>query len=367
MESSSSSINSEDEALYELLGIDKLNLEVEEVTSFTDENQAMSRVVSHTPPSLCHRPDTPHRPLLLQSTSSLLTLHQCNHIILLGCKASNDGGLHRGPTYIKAAQNGQSGASVPLKNPNHHKVCVFKNAIVLKWIQQAFQNHFESYLKKWCLENTMVLSRYRINPRLRLLRYDARDNDVFLPHYDATTTCEQDGEDWESKLTILIYLNTGEGSQFTGGKTLFLNSLKQSDHIAITPLRGQVVVFNHELFHASEKLQYSEHIIVDEVAGGSKYVLRSDVMFSKDVTKSEVEMENPELSLSIPDVLVESILREFPKSSHLSNVLDELEMRAISVKTLLVPGRKNISIMLLDLGVDDGLCEAFITECEKYV
>ena len=364
MESPSSSIDSADEALYELLGIDKLNLEVE-VTSFTDEHQTKSRVVSHTPQLLCHRPEAPHRPLLLQSTSPLLTLYQCNHIILLGGKASNDGGLHRGPTYIKAAQNGQSGASVQLQNPNHHKVCVFKNDIILKWFQHVFQSHFDSYIKEWCLDNNMESLQYRINPRLRLLRYDARDHDVFLPHYDATTTCEEEGVNWESKLTILIYLNTGDGSQFTGGKTLFLNSLQQGDHMAITPQRGQVVVFNHELYHASEELQYSEHIMVDEVVGGSKYVLRSDVMFSKD--QSNVVEEGSELPTSVPDVLVESVLRAIPKYSHLSDVLDELEMRAISVKTLLVPGRKNVSTMLLDLGVEEDICEAFITECEKCV
>jgi hypothetical protein len=95
--------------------------------------------------------------------------------------------------------------------------------------------------------------------------------------------------DYESKLTILLYLNTC-GSAFVGGETVFLNSLKpdSTDCLTVKPARGMLVIFNHELYHASRELVYDASLSVEDgegddgfVTGGSKFVLRSDVMFRK--------------------------------------------------------------------------------------
>jgi hypothetical protein len=377
MDSPNPSFDSADAALYEMLGIDELNLEVadEAVDCWTQQHGPSRVTASCRPPAACQRAQTPHDPLLLQTTRPLLTLHQCNHIISLGCRASNDGGIHHGPSYITAAQNPQSGVAVTLQTPNHHKVCVFKDALVLKWLRQVFEGHFDEYIQQWCHDNNSnnnsnVSSTFKINPRLRLLRYDARDEDVFLPHYDATTTCEDDdGTEWESRLTILLYLNSGGGAHFSGGKTFFLNALQPSDYLAVKPQRGHLVVFNHELYHASQELVYEEHLVVEDVIGGSKFVLRSDVMFAKecDVPVVTVKRGLEIMEAPPPDVMVEAILEALSNVNHLADVLDELDMRSISVKSLLVPGRKNVSSMLLDLGVDKDQCETFIAECERSV
>jgi prolyl 4-hydroxylase len=58
-------------------------------------------------------------------------------------------------------------------------------------------------------------------------------------------------------MTLLLYVNDG----FEGGQTTF-------DDLVVTPERGMALVFRHDLFHAGEP-----------VRGGTKYVLRSDVMF----------------------------------------------------------------------------------------
>ena len=393
MDSPNSSIDSEDKALYEMLGFDELTLEVaDEDVDYSAEPQqqhplsSQQRVVvttttttttvsCHLPPVACHRSQTPHDALLLQTTCPLLTVQQCNHIISLGLKASNDGGIHHGPSYItSAAQNPQSGGgvTVTLQVPNHHKVCVFKDTLVLKWLQQVFKVHFDEHIQHWCNNNNNhISSTFKINPRLRLLRYDARDEDVFLPHYDATTTCTDDvGKEWESRLTILLYLNSGGGSHFSGGNTFFLNALQPSDCMAVEPQRGHLVVFNHELYHSSQELEYEKDLVVEDVIGGSKFVLRSDVMFAKECDISLVTTVKSGLELieaPPPDVMVEAILDTLSNVTYLANVLDELDMRYTSVKSLLVPGSKNVSCMLVDLGVDKDLCETFISECERSV
>jgi len=162
---------SADEALYELLGVDRLSLIQDE----PDENDtlpvssASSLVLS--PPPHCHRPATSHTPLLLQ-TACLLSKAQCHYIVFnLGYRATNNGGESYGPRYVKAAASDiSSSAQVELRDPNHHKVCVFTSDMVFKWIQTAFRDHVNGYIDAWCRDNHLDSMQYTVNPRLRLLR-----------------------------------------------------------------------------------------------------------------------------------------------------------------------------------------------------
>ena len=404
------SVSSADEALFEILGIDRLILLGDADTeddndefdmaaaaakdNSTPSNNTMTQqhvllLQQHTPPRHCHRPLTPHTPLLVETRSMLLSAAQCRYIIYnLGYRTTNNGGTTFGPTYITAAALQTSSSSskkqqhetasaftaaasddfkVQLLNPNHHKVCVFYSDLVLTWLEQAFETAgIDEVIQSWCRTNHFATSNrrsnvtstkekdvpdykdttyhYRINPRLRLVRYDACDHDVFLPHYDATTTTTvgdstTNGDDfipnnnnknnvmpyeqYESKLTILLYLNTGGGVHFQGGNTIFLNALQPSssslhsssknnggggggDHnLEICPQLGKLVIFNHELYHASQALTImTPHEATEaatiatttrtksqngnshggggfggDVGGGTKFVLRSDVMF----------------------------------------------------------------------------------------
>ena len=118
-----------------------------------------------------------------------------------------------------------------------------------------------------------------LNPRLRVLRYDADDGDVFDPHFDATTRA--DGGRTTSLLTVLIYLNDGGGRDFDGGETRFVDHAvsrpggggidPRERATEIAPEAGKVVLFEHELFHSSAPL-----------VSGTKYVLRTDVLFEID-------------------------------------------------------------------------------------
>jgi hypothetical protein len=513
-----------------------------------------------TPPPNCHRPLTPHAPLLLQSTQALLSQEQVNRIVALGyqtCNNTNSSAYaHRGPVYVTRAAlhhhhgsmknnnsnynissdrtttttttSASASTKVDLEQPNHHKVCVFKDKLVLQWIEDALSQHFQFFIESWYRDNycsccqqtkqtTTITTNdssscrngrqqqqghraYKINPRLRLLRYDARDKDNFIPHYDATTTMTmtttttstgeenaqgqsnviEEEEEWESKLTILVYLNTGGGCDFCGGDTLFLgqqldgcgnarSNNNNSDNTtttskiihrsntnnqttatacpiptsAITPKRGHVCVFNHDLYHASQELQFNDTLVgptnniyhnnnkaADDindnnvgvcVVGGSKLVLRSDVMFVKTNQKRQSkgdghiccmeqgknepsDVESSETTSLLPCfsdvlmalvprmVLVEDILLQLQKSyddlsdddddpsnksrrqkqkqhAQLVQILDQLDMRFMSVKSFLLPGRQTIMAILLEdriveEAVDD-LYETFLTKCER--
>jgi predicted 2-oxoglutarate/Fe(II)-dependent dioxygenase YbiX len=60
-----------------------------------------------------------------------------------------------------------------------------------------------------------------------------------------------------SKLTLLVYLNDG----FSGGETEFREFI-------VTPAKGAALVFVHDTWHAGA-----------EVTAGTKYVLRSDILY----------------------------------------------------------------------------------------
>lgn len=96
-----------------------------------------------------------------------------------------------------------------------------------------------------------------LNERFRFYRYEPGQKFAF--HMDGYYR-RDNGE--QSMLTFMIYLN----EDFEGGETTFMNG----DNTTIKPENGMVLVFNHTLFHEGS-----------EVIKGKKYVLRSDVMFSR--------------------------------------------------------------------------------------
>jgi predicted 2-oxoglutarate/Fe(II)-dependent dioxygenase YbiX len=93
-----------------------------------------------------------------------------------------------------------------------------------------------------------------LNERFRFYRYDPGER--FAAHFDGSFRREN-GE--ASLLTFMIYLNEG----FGGGETWFQET-------SITPRTGMALVFKHNLLHEGSA-----------VTSGRKYVLRSDVMFTR--------------------------------------------------------------------------------------
>jgi hypothetical protein len=93
------------------------------------------------------------------------------------------------------------------------------------------------------------------NERFRCYRYTKGQR--FKAHFDGAFT-RSPAE--ASELTLMVYLNEG----FTGGETAFLD-LEQ----VVTPRRGMALLFTHCILHEG-----------CEVLSGTKYVVRSDVMYA---------------------------------------------------------------------------------------
>lgn len=95
------------------------------------------------------------------------------------------------------------------------------------------------------------------NERFRAYRYEP--NQRFAPHLDG---CFARNAHERSELTLMIYLNEG----FGGGGTRFLDY-----DIEVTPKTGMALLFQHRILHEGAV-----------VTSGTKYVLRSDVMFASE-------------------------------------------------------------------------------------
>lgn len=93
-----------------------------------------------------------------------------------------------------------------------------------------------------------------LNEKLRFYRY--KDGQQFKPHVDGAF---KRSETEVSLLTLLIYLN----EDFEGGST-FLITIGEN----IVPKTGMLLIFDHKMLHSGSS-----------VTAGTKYVLRTDVMY----------------------------------------------------------------------------------------
>ncbi len=108
-----------------------------------------------------------------------------------------------------------------------------------------------------------------VNTRLRFCRYTPGQQ--FNIHQDGV---HHRSPDWRSMLTFMIYLN--DGSEFSGGDTLFYANGPRSAPDAnpvvarVRPKLGSLILFDHGIWHAGET-----------VISGTKYIMRSDVLFRR--------------------------------------------------------------------------------------
>lgn len=93
-----------------------------------------------------------------------------------------------------------------------------------------------------------------LNERLRIYRYTP--GRYFRRHRDGAYARSRDER---SRLTLMVYLNGG----FAGGGTSFRDRV-------VTPVAGRALVFAHPIQHQG-----------DEVLAGTKYALRTDVMYRR--------------------------------------------------------------------------------------
>ncbi len=95
-----------------------------------------------------------------------------------------------------------------------------------------------------------------LNERLRFYKYDPGQR--FAPHFDGYF----ERRNWDrSELTFMVYLN----DNFTGGDTVFYYG---KERLRVSPRVGSALVFVHKQLHEGAAVE-----------SGTKYVMRSDVMY----------------------------------------------------------------------------------------
>lgn len=267
---------------------------------------------------------------------NFLDATECQELIHLASQLAS-------PIYVtEAAHTDNEGIThiVKLQDANKHKLSVFEHAPTLdklwKKMKPTVLPHIGSFIN-----NTNCGPPLGLNPRLRVLRYDATDNDVFEPHFDATTKV---GDNMTSLLTVLIYLNDGGGDDFDGGETCYIDHMSPKNIEAatkITPATGKVVVFEHDCFHSSVPLQF-----------GTKYVLRTDILFELDTENGGVDKPRGSTCKSETESTACTLL-ELCQHLNLSEesklALDEIGMLDLTLDSMFAPGVSAVKQMLCDV------------------
>ena len=343
--SSSSSADS-DECFLELLGLSKFNdvstKEEEEVivdycnTDIITTNDTVTVLeVPHRCSRYLHHPSDCAAFVI----DNFLDASECDQLIHLANKLSSTG-FH----YVTEASHVDNHGIthvVKLQEANKHKLSVFehKPTIEMLWgkMEPIIQPHIRNFI-----QHTNCGQPVGLNPRLRVLRYDSTDNDVFEPHFDATTKVNNT----TSLLTVLIYLNDGGGIDFSGGETCYLdhNISRNIDSCTkIVPSTGKVVIFEHDLFHSSIPLEY-----------GTKYVLRTDVLFDIDTSDASVGVDKPRRQINKNEdddricTTLQEVCEQLEFSEEDKQSLDELGLLDMSLDALFAPGVSAVKQMLND-------------------
>jgi prolyl 4-hydroxylase len=149
------------------------------------------------------------------------------------------------------------GAQLALGVRNNDRV-KFEDMTLAQSIWQHLEPLIPSQLEDW----TAV----RLNERFAVYRYTSGQR--FERHQDGVVETTN-GE--ESRFTVLIYLN----QDCEGGETIFSEADRSGSRIRfintkVQPQTGMALVFLQELWHEGA-----------EVLSGTKYVLRTDVLYKK--------------------------------------------------------------------------------------
>ncbi|KAK4033957.1 hypothetical protein C8A01DRAFT_19168 [Parachaetomium inaequale] len=124
----------------------------------------------------------------------------------------------------------------------------------------------------------------RVNERMRFLRYGK--GGFFKPHCDAAFADTRDpARTIRTMFTIHLYLNDSkaevEGAELVGGATSFYSN-DEKRKIDVNPKAGRVLIFQHRrLLHSG-----------DDVRAGTKYTMRTDIMYEFRYAEKEEEEQS---------------------------------------------------------------------------
>lgn len=153
--------------------------------------------------------------------------------------------------YEKAKITGVRGEVVVEAVRNNDRLIWDDPELASAWWQRAAP-HIPASFGRW--------RAIGFNERFRFYRYGPGQR--FAPHRDGSFQRNADEISW---MTFLVYLN----SDFAGGHTRF-DLAGEPAPVVVEPEQGTALVFMHDRLHAGE-----------EVTHGTKYVLRTDVMYRR--------------------------------------------------------------------------------------
>ncbi|GAA4435362.1 2OG-Fe(II) oxygenase [Bremerella cremea] len=116
--------------------------------------------------------------------------------------------------------------------------------------------------KPWAIDPWRGRTAIGLNERLRFYKYEP--GQAFAPHFDGRY---RRSETEKSDFTLLVYLN----DDFAGGATRFF----KPETFRVVPRTGSALFFHHPQLHEGEVIE-----------SGTKYVLRSDVMYRSTLPES---------------------------------------------------------------------------------
>lgn len=149
--------------------------------------------------------------------------------------------------------DGNKGIFEMMPDVRNNTRVIMDDIVLADELFEQLKQYLPQTFKGWTLS--------KLNNRFRFYRY--QKDQTFKPHVDGKYV---ESIDSQSKLTLLIYLS----SDFTGGETTFFNKVEEDVRFKVVPSLGQVLVFDHHQLHSG-----------DPVLTGVKYVLRTDVMYSR--------------------------------------------------------------------------------------
>ena len=215
-------------AFLDMLGLSggiQIGDEIEDEEEIMEESSTATKKASSSfrhqiipLPARCSRYLHPPEKCLALYIDNFFSKAECDQLVQRAATATATGFQY----ITEASHISPDGTSYPVKlhNPNPHKLSVFDHPPTISRMWSKLQTYAHPLLEDF-VEREQCGPALGLNPRIRVLRYDFKDNDRFEPHFDATTMV---GKTKQSLLTVLLYLNDGGGVDFEGGETLYLDS-----------------------------------------------------------------------------------------------------------------------------------------------
>lgn len=167
-------------------------------------------------------------------------------------------------SYDEATVSLKSGAKM-MKNIRNNERLIYEDEKLAQNYWQKLKEFCPTFIGEIVKEEIQKSKVFGLNPRFRFYKYES--NQRFKKHIDGRVKLEKDRKELESRITFMIYLS----DDFEGGQTVFDYKNEENNtiqKIEIQPKAGTALCFVHEIKHEGTP-----------VPQGTKYVLRSDVMY----------------------------------------------------------------------------------------